>query len=76
MTGTPSGAAFDVARDSDLGVGVGVKGLVVEPSRACDIRFIEDMREPSDQASAAETTRSGLGAAGTEGVVIAIGLPL
>ena len=43
MTGTPSGAAFDVARDSDLGVGVGVKGLVVEPSRACDIRFVEDM---------------------------------
>jgi hypothetical protein len=25
------------------------------------------MREPADQASAAETTRSGLGAAGTDG---------
>jgi hypothetical protein len=43
MTGTPSGAAFEVARDSDWGVGVGVKDLVVEPSRACDIRFVEDM---------------------------------
>jgi hypothetical protein len=42
MTGTSSGAAFEVTRNSDLGVGVGVKDLVVEPSRACDIRFIED----------------------------------
>ena len=67
MTGTSSEAAFEVTRDNDLGVKVGVKDLVVEPSRACDIRFIEDMREPSDQASAAETTRSGLGAAGTDG---------
>jgi hypothetical protein len=75
MTGTPSGAAFEVARDSDLGVGVGVKDLVVEPSRACDIRFVEDMWEPSDQASAAVITRSGLGAARTP-AVIAIGLPL
>jgi hypothetical protein len=42
MTGTSSGAAFEVTRNSDLGVGVGVTDLVVEPSRACDIRFIED----------------------------------
>jgi hypothetical protein len=31
MTGTSSGAAFEVTRNSDLGVGVGVKDLVVEP---------------------------------------------
>ena len=43
MTGTSSEAAFEVTRDNDLGVRVGVKDLVVEPSRACDIRFIEDM---------------------------------
>jgi hypothetical protein len=43
MTGTPSAAVFEVARDSDWGVGVGVQDLVVEPSRACDIRFVEDM---------------------------------
>jgi hypothetical protein len=43
MTGTPSAAAFEVARNSDWGVGVGVQDLVVEPSRACDIRFVEDM---------------------------------
>jgi hypothetical protein len=74
MTGTPSGAAFEVARDSDLGVRVGVKDLVVESSR-CDIRFVEDMSLPSDHASAGGTTRSGLGAALTT-AVIAIGLPL
>jgi hypothetical protein len=43
MTGTPSAAVFEVARDSDWGVGVGVQDLVVEPSSACDIRFVEDM---------------------------------
>ena len=32
MTGTSSEAAFEVTRDNDLGVGVGVKDLVVEPS--------------------------------------------
>jgi hypothetical protein len=32
MAGTSSEAAFEVTRDNDLGVGVGVKDLVVEPS--------------------------------------------
>jgi hypothetical protein len=43
MTGTPSAAVFEAARDSDWGVGVDVQDLVVEPSRACDIRSVQDM---------------------------------
>jgi hypothetical protein len=36
-----------------LGVGVSVEDLVDEPAdlQACDIRFIEDMKEPSAQAA-------------------------
>ena len=67
MTGTSSEAAFEVTRDNDLGVRVGVKDLVVSPPEPATSVSSRISREPSDQASAAETTRSGLGAAGTDG---------
>jgi hypothetical protein len=40
MTGTPSGAAFEVTRDNDLGVGVGVKDLVDESA------YLQGLRHP------------------------------
>jgi hypothetical protein len=47
------GGGVEVARNDDLGVGVSVEDLVDEPAdlQACDIRSIEDMKEPSAQAA-------------------------
>jgi hypothetical protein len=46
--------SVEVAGDDDSGVRVGVEDLIDQPptSRACDIRFMEDRKEPSAHASA------------------------